>query len=152
MPRAPDQTTLATPSEASRAEAHRRWLVLRAHLEDGVPLTRVAAQCGIPRQTLQRWLARYQAGGLAGLGRPDVSQTVDRDLDITGRLAARLECRTGWGRAVGAVGLAAGFAAALREELDLRIEARNMTSVAAASGSGGIAIPVPHRPLCTAQC
>ena len=83
--------------------------------------------------------------------RPDVSQTVDRDLDITGRLAARLERSTGWGRAVGAAGLAAGFAAALREELDLRIEARNMTSVAAASGGGGIAIPVPYRPLCTAQ-
>jgi ubiquinone biosynthesis protein len=83
--------------------------------------------------------------------RPDVSQTVDRDLDITGRLAARLERSTGWGRAVGAVGLAAGFAAALREELDLRIEARNMTSVAAAPGGAGIAIPVPDRPLCTAR-
>ena len=84
--------------------------------------------------------------------RPDVSQTVERDLDITGRLAARLERSTSWGRAVGAAGLAAGFAAALREELDLRIEARNMTSVAAASGSrGGIAIPVPYQPLCTAR-
>ena len=84
--------------------------------------------------------------------RPDVSQTVDRDLDITGRLAARLERSTGWGRAVGAAGLAAGFAAALREELDLRIEARNMTSVAAASGGGGIAIPVPHRPRAPPRC
>ena len=52
-----------------RAEALRRWLVLRAHLEDGVPLARVAAQSGIPHRTLQRWLARYRAGGLAGLGR-----------------------------------------------------------------------------------
>ena len=86
--------------------------------------------------------------------RPDVSQTVDRDLDITGRLAARLERSTSWGRAVGAAGLAAGFAAALREELDLRVEARNMTSVAAASDSrcsDGIAIPVPYQPLCTAR-
>ena len=84
--------------------------------------------------------------------RPDVSQIVDRDLDITGRLAARLERSTSWGRAVGAAGLAAGFAAALREELDLRVEARNMTSVAAASDSrGGIAIPVPYQPLCTAR-
>ena len=84
--------------------------------------------------------------------RPDVSQTVERDLDITGRLAARLERSTSWGRAVGAAGLAAGFAAALREELDLRVEARNMTSVAAASdGRGGIAIPVPYQPLCTAR-
>jgi ubiquinone biosynthesis protein len=82
--------------------------------------------------------------------RPDVSQTVDRDLDITGRLAARLERSTSWGRAVGA----AGFAAALREAIDLRVEARNMTSVAAASnsrGSDGIAIPVPYQPLCTAR-
>ena len=84
--------------------------------------------------------------------RPDVSETVERDLDITGRLAARLERSTSWGRAVGAAGLAAGFASALREELDLRVEARNMTSVAAASGGGdGIAIPVPYQPLCTAR-
>jgi ubiquinone biosynthesis protein len=84
--------------------------------------------------------------------RPDVSETVDRDLDITGRLAARLERSTSWGRAVGAAGLAAGFASALREELDLRVEARNMTSVAAASSGGDrIAIPVPYQPLCTAQ-
>jgi len=34
---------------------------------------------------------------------------------------------------VGAVDLVHGFRDALREELDLRIEARNMTSVAAAS-------------------
>ena len=81
--------------------------------------------------------------------RPDVSQIVDRDLDIAGRLAARLERSTSWGRAVGTAGLAAGFATALREELDLRVEARNMTSVAAAPGSRGIAIPVPYQPLCT---
>ncbi len=62
--------------------------------------------------------------------RPDVSQIVDRDLDIAGRLAARLERSTSWGRAVGTAGLAAGFAAALREELDLRVEARNMTTLA----------------------
>ena len=69
MPRPAGQTALATLGEDGRAEAHRRWLVLRAHLEDGVPLTRVAAQSGIPHRTLQRWLARYRAGGLAGLGR-----------------------------------------------------------------------------------
>ena len=50
---------------------------------------------------------------------------------------------------MGTAGLAAGFAGALREELDLRVEARNMTSVAAAPGSRGIAIPVPYQPLCT---
>ena len=69
MSRPAGQTALDTLGEAGRAEAHRRWLVLRAHLEDGVPLARVAAQSGIPHRTLQRWLARYRAGGLAGLGR-----------------------------------------------------------------------------------
>jgi putative transposase len=69
MPGAPDQATLVSLGEAGRTEAHRRWLVLRAHLQDGVPLSRVAAQSGIPHRTLQRWLARYRADGLAGLGR-----------------------------------------------------------------------------------
>ena len=69
MSRPAGQTALDTLGEAGRAEALRRWLILRAHLEDGVPLTRVAAQSGIPHRTLQRWLARYRAGGLAGLGR-----------------------------------------------------------------------------------
>jgi putative transposase len=48
--------------EDGRAEVHRRWLVLRAHVEDGVPLTRVAARSGIPHRTL-RWLACYPAAG-----------------------------------------------------------------------------------------
>jgi ubiquinone biosynthesis protein len=47
------------------------------------------------------------------------------------------------------VELSHGFADALREELDLRIEARNMTSVAAASGDQtSVHVPVPHAPLC----
>jgi ubiquinone biosynthesis protein len=82
--------------------------------------------------------------------RPDVGAVVERDLDIIGRLAARLQRSTNWGRAVGAVELSHGFAAALREELDLRIEARNMISVAAAAAKRGasIRVPVPHLPLC----
>jgi putative transposase len=69
MSRPSGQTALATLSEAGRAEAHRRWLVLRPHLEDGVPLTRVASQSAIRHRTLQGWLARYRASGLAGPGR-----------------------------------------------------------------------------------
>ena len=82
--------------------------------------------------------------------RPDVRGVVDRDLDIVGRLAARLQRSTGWGRAVGTVDLAHGFADALHEELDLRIEARNMTAVAtaAAGRTASVRVPVPHMPLC----
>jgi ubiquinone biosynthesis protein len=83
--------------------------------------------------------------------RPDVNAVVERDLDIVVRLAVRLQRSTSWGRGVGAVDLSRGFAGALREELDLRIEARNMTSVATASasrGSDSVRVPVPHQPLC----
>ena len=82
--------------------------------------------------------------------RPDVDGVVERDLDIIVRLAARLQRSTNWGRAVGAVELSHGFADALREELDLRIEARNMTAVAAAAAKrdASVRVPVPHLPLC----
>jgi ubiquinone biosynthesis protein len=85
--------------------------------------------------------------------RPGVRSVVDRDLDIVLRLAVRLQRGTSWGRSVGAVTLAHGFADALREELDLRIEARNMTAVAAAAGRRGpdtaqpVRVPTPYQPL-----
>ena len=46
---------------------------------------------------------------------------------------------------MGAVELADGFGDALRDELDLRIEVRNMTSVAASAchDASGVRIPVP---------
>jgi len=83
--------------------------------------------------------------------RPDVMGVIGSDLDIVQRLAVRLQRRTRWGRSVGAVDLAQGFAAALREELDLRIEARNMTAVAAAPRYGGLRVPAAYQPYCSEQ-
>ncbi len=95
--------------------------------------------------------------------RPGIDTVVAWDLDIVDRLARRLQRSTRWGRGVGAVDLSNWFAAALREELDLRIEARNMTAVAAAASARGAAaastqdaaasvrIPKPHEPLCTSK-
>jgi ubiquinone biosynthesis protein len=80
--------------------------------------------------------------------RPDVTDVVGSDLDIVQRLAIRLQRSTRWGRSVGAVDLADGFAAALREELDLRIEARNMTAVAAAARDEDLRVPAPYQPYC----
>ena len=60
---------LAELPEAQRAEALRRWRMLRPHLEDGVPLPRAAAEAGEALRTAQRWLGRYRAGGLAALAR-----------------------------------------------------------------------------------
>src|SRR5262249_43578973 len=48
----------------------------------------------------------------------------------------------------GAVDLAHGFAAALREELDLRIEAQNLTAVAAAARDEDLRVPAPYQPYC----
>ena len=63
--------------------------------------------------------------------RPGIRATVEQDLDIVQRIAAKLESRTRWARTYGLVALSQGFAAAMREELDFRVEARNMTAVAA---------------------
>ncbi len=63
--------------------------------------------------------------------RPGIGATVEQDLDILLRMAAKLESRTRWARAYGVVALARGFAAAMREELDFRVEARNMAAMAA---------------------
>ncbi|MBP2477428.1 ubiquinone biosynthesis protein [Crossiella equi] len=87
--------------------------------------------------------------------RPGIRRVVDRDLDILDRLARTLELRTRWGRALGVVELARGFAEALREELDFRVEARNMASVEAAAaargGDPGVRLPVLHERLSTAR-
>jgi ubiquinone biosynthesis protein len=79
--------------------------------------------------------------------RPAIRAMVDRDLDIVARLARSLEGRTRWARAIGTRELAGGFADAVREELDFRIEAANMAAVAATT-DGAVRIPVPHQPLC----
>jgi ubiquinone biosynthesis protein len=79
--------------------------------------------------------------------RPGIRAVVERDLDIVARLARSLEGRTRWARSIGTRDLAAGFAGAVREELDFRIEAANMAAVALSS-NGAVRIPAPHQPLC----
>jgi len=89
--------------------------------------------------------------------RPGIRASVEQDLDILLRLADRLEDRARWARAVGTSGVARGFAAAIREELDFRVEARNMVAVAAtwpdqqrAVGRGvSVVMPALHEQLCT---
>jgi ubiquinone biosynthesis protein len=89
--------------------------------------------------------------------RPGIRATVEQDLDILQRLAVRLERRARWARAVGTVGVARGFAAAMREELDFRVEARNTLAVAATwagqqrvIGEGAsVTLPAVHEQLCT---
>lgn len=60
--------------------------------------------------------------------RPGIREEVERDLDILGRLAGRLDRQAAWARTLGLKELAAGFAEATREELDFRLEAANLAA------------------------
>jgi ubiquinone biosynthesis protein len=101
--------------------------------------------------------ARLQAGDdvVVKVRRPGVDAQVERDLDIVHRLAQTLQRSTGWGRRIGVIDLANGFAVALREELDLRVEARNIATIATAAArrgdDTGLHIPILHPELSTGQ-
>jgi ubiquinone biosynthesis protein len=94
---------------------------------DPVPLA--AASIG------QAHRARLATGELVivKVQRPDVRALVERDLDILLRMARGLEARAGWARQFAVLEVTRGFAAALREELDFGIEARNIAAVASSS-------------------
>jgi len=62
--------SLAALSEHARTTAMERFAALRPTIEDGVPLTRVAADAGVALRTAQRWLAAYRTSGLAALAPP----------------------------------------------------------------------------------
>jgi len=87
--------------------------------------------------------------------RPQIGPLIERDVDILSRIARSLEARSQWARSVGAVELANGFASAISEELDFRIEARNMAAVALSAArrtgdaAAAVRVPVPTAALCT---
>jgi putative transposase len=55
--------------DCRRQRAFDHYQMLRPHLEQDVPLARVAAEVSMPLRTAQRWVSRYQRFGLAGLTR-----------------------------------------------------------------------------------
>ena len=62
--------------------------------------------------------------------RPGIERLVESDLEILLRMARTLEERA-WARQIGALALARGFADSVNQELDFRVEARNLAAVAA---------------------
>ena len=80
--------------------------------------------------------------------RPEVRALVERDLDILLRMARALEARAGWARQYAVLEMTRGFAAALREELDFRIEARNIAAVASSSR---VRVPAVYRQWSTSR-
>lgn len=85
--------------------------------------------------------------------RPGIIPIVERDLDITVRMAATLQRNTEWGRSLHVSDVADAFGEALRQELDYRIEARNVQAMAAAQErhpeDERVGIPRLYERLCT---
>ncbi|GDY54600.1 hypothetical protein SVIO_052230 [Streptomyces violaceusniger] len=98
-------------------------------------------------------LARLHSGRKVAVKvqRPGIRTSVERDLDIICRMARMLEQRARWARALGVVALADGFAVSIQEEMDFRVEARNLATVRAAwerrAPDETIALPAVHDAL-----
>lgn len=84
--------------------------------------------------------------------RPGIEALMEGDLDILLRLARLVESNTAWGREFRALDMAQGFAVSLREELDFRVEARNIATVTAAleaTKTKAVRIPTVYTSLST---
>lgn len=77
------QPSLSGLSEAERTLAFERFELLRPHLEEGVPLARVAREGGLALRTASRWAGQYRREGLAGLARKGRSDRGKRQLCTT---------------------------------------------------------------------
>jgi ubiquinone biosynthesis protein len=91
----------------------------------------------------QAHLATLQTGErvVVKVERPHIIPLVERDLEIIQRLARSLAVRTEWARKAGIVDLADGFAAAVTEELDFRIEGGNLEAMRDAAARSGVRVP-----------
>ncbi|MDF2719159.1 MAG: hypothetical protein K0R28_6084 [Paenibacillus sp.] len=76
--------------------------------------------------------------------RPDIASKLQRDLDILVRFAAWASKKSAWARNIGFLDLAKGFSAAMKEETDFRIEARNFAQVTASLANSRSKVKIPH--------
>jgi ubiquinone biosynthesis protein len=77
--------------------------------------------------------------------RPGIDELVARDLDMVRRLTRRLELQAEWARGYHVADLGRGFADNLADELDFRVEARNIATIAAvAPADATVVIPAVH--------
>ena len=56
------------PSALELSKVEQRYQAVLAVQVDGLSVTEVADKFGVARQTVHRWLRRYEDGGLDGLG------------------------------------------------------------------------------------
>jgi ubiquinone biosynthesis protein len=84
--------------------------------------------------------------------RPEARAQVTADLDIVIRLATWLQRATGWGRRLGILAIAEGFAASLDEELDYTVEMVNHAAITAdLDPRDGVVVPHVYRELSTSR-
>lgn len=87
--------------------------------------------------------------------RPGITAVVERDLDITLRLATQLENTTKWAKDLGLRSLAESFSDSVRDELDYRVETRNMAAMAMTQAkhpaADRVGIPLWYSELCTSK-
>ncbi len=106
--------------------------------------------------------ARLWSGGevVVKVRRPGITVMLERDLEIICRLAVMLEGRTRWARNLRLGRLAEAFAASVHEELDFRVEARNIAVVRGAwarrgaepsGGRNAVRLPAVHEDLSAAD-
>ncbi|HET8927877.1 MAG TPA: AarF/UbiB family protein [Microbacterium sp.] len=85
--------------------------------------------------------------------RPGIAVLIERDADIALRLSRRLAESSAWARRIGLEGLATSLTDGLRDEVDYRVEARNMAALEAAMNAlpeqSRIRIPRHMAQLCT---
>jgi putative transposase len=89
---------MAAPGFASQT-ATARFRLLQPHLEDDIPLSRLAAEAGVSERTLRRWLAAHRSKGITGLERTRRSDAgarrhLDPDLEAMIRALATRRPRT----------------------------------------------------------
>jgi putative transposase len=65
----PHHRSLVALTETQRAQALAHFHLLRPFLDDGVPLTHIAALHRLSVRTLRRWVQQYRAHGLVGLSK-----------------------------------------------------------------------------------
>lgn len=85
--------------------------------------------------------------------RPGIVDLIERDADIALRVARRLSETSGWARQMGIEDLAVSLTQSLRDEVDYRVEAMNMTALEATNkgltADTRVRIPRHTAELCT---
>ncbi|MGP3984332.1 ABC1 kinase family protein [Streptomyces sp. KR80] len=146
-------------SDVPPAPWHQVEAVLRAEL--GAPLTDVFVEfdheplAAASIAQVHRATLRDGSTVAVKVQRPGIRESVERDLDIVLAMAQGLHVRARSVQGLGLRDLADGFAVAVREELDFRIEARNADAVAAAcdgrAPDAPVRVPAVHHELSTAR-